>query len=529
MATNSRFKEKRPRKRLRTSFALLFIFLFAGLAGVSFVGLRSSILRAQESLLSAASRRVALRFSERMNELLDIGQQIRSAVLREGDKNYGSIKLLADTALNRYHYISAITVAPGAIIRYYFPEENAASSIGHDLLDNPERMQALVQAVSKKQAVIQGPDISADGIPLAFLRIPVFNAQDLWGFVSISIDFDALVNSLSLATEFPGVRIACSAHGAGSRHTDVFWGDERARRGYSSPVMLGSDDSGWSITVASMYPAEVGLWWGGALFIIAILSTVYVLIFSLRVQENRDTKYHNRQDRFDVAPFTGSMSPETEIDTVHVQENVSSAPSEPISSSTNLQNPPKPRTHASVETAISTGTMRPSSQEEVDRSGMETHEETPNVSKNDVPIDMPPSVLVVDDSEVNRELLVRMLTLKGYRVESLQSGELALAMLEKSNFDVVLIDCIMPEMDGYTLASRIKQKYSELSSKDRGLLLKSAIKSSKVPLLIAMSPRHDIEEAKKCEQAGFDGLLIKPFTMTSLDQKIKGMLRSNQR
>jgi DNA-binding response OmpR family regulator len=45
--------------------------------------------------------------------------------------------------------------------------------------------------------------------------------------------------------------------------------------------------------------------------------------------------------------------------------------------------------------------------------------------------------------------------------------------------------------------------------------------------MIAMSPSHDLEEAKKCADAGFDGLIIKPFTMTSLDQRIKEILLSS--
>jgi DNA-binding response OmpR family regulator len=40
-----------------------------------------------------------------------------------------------------------------------------------------------------------------------------------------------------------------------------------------------------------------------------------------------------------------------------------------------------------------------------------------------------------------------------------------------------------------------------------------------------MSPRHGPEEVKRCTDAGFDALLIKPFTMTSLDQKIRETLR----
>ncbi|HBE47138.1 MAG TPA: hypothetical protein DDW14_07405, partial [Spirochaetaceae bacterium] len=120
----------------------------------------------------------------------------------------------------------------------------------------------------------------------------------------------------------------------------------------------------------------------------------------------------------------------------------------------------------------------------------------------------PVSVLVVDDSEVNREILLRMLALKGYEAEAVDSGAAALSTLKKRTFDVVLIDCIMPDMDGFALAREIRK--SEASTGDK----------KKPVALIAMSPRHDLEEAERSSQAGFDSLLVKPFTMTALDQKI---------
>jgi CheY-like chemotaxis protein len=123
------------------------------------------------------------------------------------------------------------------------------------------------------------------------------------------------------------------------------------------------------------------------------------------------------------------------------------------------------------------------------------------------------SMLVVDDSEVNRDLLLRMLTLKGYEARAVSSAEAALESLRVKSFDIMLIDCVMPEMDGYALAQKIR---AEDISQQKGL--QSALPR---PVLIAMSPRHDQEEAEKCAKAGFDSLLVKPFTMTALDQQIR--------
>ncbi len=502
-----------------------------GITTFSFLELRASVTRAQASLLTSASERIAFRVSGQLSALLDVGQQFRSVVLEVGDASFGAIKSIADAALHRYPCISAITLAPGAIIRYSFPEEKTSASIGHDLLDNPERMQALVQAVSKKQVVLQGPDMSAEGVNLAFLRFPVFRAQDLWGFISIAIDVDTMLNALALKDEFPGLRITCATRGGGKSGSGAFWGDRHSELEYTSPIVLGKDESGWSISVAPVYPASRAIWWGGAIAVLAILGGAGLLLCVARAKANPKAKPQPRREHFDVSPFSAFEPYENKIDTGTKKVVESIATKETVGA------PPVEHTSGD-EAANSNDAKREVSQAFSSRPNVEEPEENavqpPTESRelaapgysapHAAPARAPSSVLIVDDSEVNRELLLRMLTLKGYRVESLADGALALEMLDTRDFDVLLIDCIMPDMDGYTLASAVRKKYAEPSAKGGGLLTKTANTYSKAPKLIAMSPRHDAEEAEKCARAGFNGLLIKPFTMTSLDQKIREML-----
>ena len=66
------------------------------------------------------------------------------------------------------------------------------------------------------------------------------------------------------------------------------------------------------------------------------------------------------------------------------------------------------------------------------------------------------SVLVVDDDRLNRTLLSRSVIKAGYEVEVASGGEEALAILEEKKFDVVLLDLLMPEMDGYEVLTRMK-------------------------------------------------------------------------
>ena len=65
-------------------------------------------------------------------------------------------------------------------------------------------------------------------------------------------------------------------------------------------------------------------------------------------------------------------------------------------------------------------------------------------------------LLVVDDVEMNRDMLSRRLRKQGYDVEVAENGARALEQLAASEFDLVLLDIMMPEMDGYEVLTRVK-------------------------------------------------------------------------
>ena len=64
-------------------------------------------------------------------------------------------------------------------------------------------------------------------------------------------------------------------------------------------------------------------------------------------------------------------------------------------------------------------------------------------------------ILVVDDNEMNRDMLSRRLAKRGHSIEVADGGVPALAMIDKTDFDLVLLDIMMPGMDGYEVLERM--------------------------------------------------------------------------
>ena len=71
-------------------------------------------------------------------------------------------------------------------------------------------------------------------------------------------------------------------------------------------------------------------------------------------------------------------------------------------------------------------------------------------------------VLIVDDQALNRILLSKMLEQEGYKISVAYNGLDALNVLKREPIDVVLLDVLMPVMDGFEAAEKIKQQYSEV-------------------------------------------------------------------
>lgn len=117
------------------------------------------------------------------------------------------------------------------------------------------------------------------------------------------------------------------------------------------------------------------------------------------------------------------------------------------------------------------------------------------------------SVLVVDDDPINRMLLSRRLEQEGHRVATAEDGRKALEMLDAERFDVVLLDVLMPELDGYETLERIE----------------SDEKLRHIPVIM-VSALEEIESVVRCIELGAEDYLPKPFDPVLLRARLNACL-----
>ena len=121
-------------------------------------------------------------------------------------------------------------------------------------------------------------------------------------------------------------------------------------------------------------------------------------------------------------------------------------------------------------------------------------------------------ILVVDDNEDNRFTLVRRLNRNGFTaVEEAKNGREALAMLEAKPFDLVLLDIMMPEMDGYQVLEHLK----------RDLQLRH------IPVIM-ISAVDEVESVAKCVEMGAEDYLSKPFNPILLRARVGASLEKKR-
>jgi len=124
----------------------------------------------------------------------------------------------------------------------------------------------------------------------------------------------------------------------------------------------------------------------------------------------------------------------------------------------------------------------------------------------EVPLERGGRVLVVDDNEINRFVAAEMLEQMGYEVETAQDGAEAVERVKGGEFSVVLMDCQMPVMDGYTATQEIRRN-------EQGQGRRQAI--------VALTAHALTGERERVLAAGMDDYLSKPVRPNALDKMIR--------
>jgi putative two-component system response regulator len=120
-----------------------------------------------------------------------------------------------------------------------------------------------------------------------------------------------------------------------------------------------------------------------------------------------------------------------------------------------------------------------------------------------------PVILVVDDITQNNELLEAYLVPQGYEIIKAVSGEEALQKLADNKIDLILLDVMMPGMDGFEVTRRIRQ---DPKTKLMPVILVTALKET--------------EDRIKGIQAGCDDYISKPFNKMELLARVQSLLKS---
>lgn len=118
-------------------------------------------------------------------------------------------------------------------------------------------------------------------------------------------------------------------------------------------------------------------------------------------------------------------------------------------------------------------------------------------------------ILLVDDQELNRDVLAHRLIKSGYQITSVSNGHEAISILENENFDLILLDIMMPDISGIDVLN----------------IIRSGDKHNNTPIIM-ITALEDVKTVNECIDAGADDYIMKPLNTTLLKLRIASCLQS---
>jgi len=121
-----------------------------------------------------------------------------------------------------------------------------------------------------------------------------------------------------------------------------------------------------------------------------------------------------------------------------------------------------------------------------------------------------PKVLIVEDEPTIREFLETGLAYEGYDPKSVEKGKEGLTLALEQQFDVIILDIMLPDMDGFEVCRRIREKGSETS-------------------IMMLTAKKEVSDRITGLDAGADDYLMKPFSFKELLARLRALLRRSSR
>lgn len=114
-------------------------------------------------------------------------------------------------------------------------------------------------------------------------------------------------------------------------------------------------------------------------------------------------------------------------------------------------------------------------------------------------------ILVAEDSPLNAQVALKQLEKLGYAADMVADGDQVKGALEKAEFGIVLMDCQMPEMNGYEATRQIREREREAGPDARRIYI------------IAMTANTEADNREECLKAGMDDYITKPVQLPELE------------
>jgi adenylate cyclase len=121
------------------------------------------------------------------------------------------------------------------------------------------------------------------------------------------------------------------------------------------------------------------------------------------------------------------------------------------------------------------------------------------------------NILIVDDNEMNREVLSRRLERQGYTFATAEDGIEALELMRAQSFDLVLLDIMMPRMNGYQVLEAMKND----------------VTLHGIPVIV-VSAVSELDSIVRCVELGAEDYLFKPFNPVLLKARLNAILEKSK-